>query len=254
MWIHDFFFATFWFHIFFRFSVDFCAHICHSYFHSEENSPAKKVEHSLTTYGLPVTQGAISTMLGVTPFFFIDSYILQTFAKMVILVAAFGLFHGILVIPTFLMIFGGATQSTEGQKIKKESRREKLWNRIYQKTFFREIAFLAVLKFFPVQKLIFGHFWNCKKMEFGQKIFRQIGLFDFTSFFGLVLFNFLAHSAIGDGRKRKQFYNGLRLTSQNNIWFNIRGSSSIDEWPSLDRRKPTELSKKISWVLPTPNT
>merc|ERR1712141_829887 len=94
------------------FSVDFCAHICHSYFHSEENSPAKKVEHSLTTYGLPVTQGAISTMLGVTPFFFIDSYILQTFAKMVILVAAFGLFHGILVIPTFLMIFGGAAQST----------------------------------------------------------------------------------------------------------------------------------------------
>ena len=59
-------------------------------------------------------------MLGVTPFFFIDSYILQTFAKMVILVAAFGLFHGILVIPTFLMIFGGVAQSTaSGQKIKK---------------------------------------------------------------------------------------------------------------------------------------
>ena len=28
--------------------------------------------------------------------------------------------------------------------------------------FFREIAFFAVLNFFPVQKLIFGHFWNCK--------------------------------------------------------------------------------------------
>ena len=45
-------------------------------------------------------------MLGVMPFFFIQSYVLQTFAKMVILVAAFGLFHGILVIPTFLMILG----------------------------------------------------------------------------------------------------------------------------------------------------
>ena len=45
-------------------------------------------------------------MLGVTPFFFIQSYVLQTFAKMVILVAAFGLFHGILVIPTFLMLLG----------------------------------------------------------------------------------------------------------------------------------------------------
>ena len=28
---------------------------------------------------------------------------------------------------------------------------------------FREIVFLAVLNIFPVQKLIFGHFWNCKK-------------------------------------------------------------------------------------------
>ena len=28
--------------------------------------------------------------------------------------------------------------------------------------FFRKIVFLAVLYFFLVQKLIFGHFWNCK--------------------------------------------------------------------------------------------
>ena len=31
------------------------------------------------------------------------------------------------------------------------------------KIFFHEIAFLAVLNFFPVQKSIFGNFWNCKK-------------------------------------------------------------------------------------------
>ena len=31
------------------------------------------------------------------------------------------------------------------------------------KNFLCEIAFLAVLKIFPVQKLIFGHVWNCKK-------------------------------------------------------------------------------------------
>ena len=29
--------------------------------------------------------------------------------------------------------------------------------------FFREIAFLSVLKCFLIQKLIFGHFWNSKK-------------------------------------------------------------------------------------------
>ena len=40
--------------------------------------------------------------------------------------------------------------------------------------FFREIAFLAVLNIFPVEKLIFGHFWNGKKMEFGQKNFVKL--------------------------------------------------------------------------------
>ena len=30
------------------------------------------------------------------------------------------------------------------------------------KNFFPEIAFLAVLNFFPILKLIFGHFWNRK--------------------------------------------------------------------------------------------
>ena len=57
--------------------------------------------------------------------------------------------------------------------------------------FFHEIAFLAV---FPVQKLIFGHFLNCKIMEFGQKkiFFCKIDLFDFTSFVAWTFLNFLA--------------------------------------------------------------
>ena len=48
--------------------------------------------------------------------------------------------------------------------------------------FFREIAFLAVLNFFLVKKLIFGQFWNCKKWNLVKKFFREIDLFDFTSF------------------------------------------------------------------------
>ena len=53
--------------------------------------------------------------------------------------------------------------------------------------FSREIAFLAVLNFFLVQKLIFGHFLKLQKMKLGQrkKFFREIDLFDFTIFFGL---------------------------------------------------------------------
>ena len=59
--------------------------------------------------------------------------------------------------------------------------------------FFREIAFLAVLNFFPVQKLIFWPFLKKQKMEFGQKIFREIDLFDFTSFLAWTFLNLLAY-------------------------------------------------------------
>ena len=53
--------------------------------------------------------------------------------------------------------------------------------------FFREIAFLAV---FPVQKLIFGHVWNCKKWNLVKKIIRDINLFDFTSILAWPFFKF----------------------------------------------------------------
>ena len=62
------------------------------------------------------------------------------------------------------------------------------WNQTNQKKFFREIAFLAVLNFFPVQKLIFGQFWNCKKMEFHEKNF--FWLIWFHEFFCLNFFKF----------------------------------------------------------------
>ena len=39
---------------------------------------------------------------------------------------------------------------------------------------FHEIAFLAVLNFFPVQKLIFCHFWNCKKWNLSKHFFVKL--------------------------------------------------------------------------------
>ena len=42
----------------------------------------------------------------------------------------------------------------------------------------------------PVQKLIFGHFWNCKKWNLVKNIFYENDLFDFTSFFGQDFFKY----------------------------------------------------------------
>ena len=38
--------------------------------------------------------------------------------------------------------------------------------------------------------MTFGHFWNCKKWNLVKKFFREIELFNFTSFFGLDFFKF----------------------------------------------------------------
>ena len=54
----------------------------------------------------------------------------------------------------------------------------------------REIAYLAVLNFFPVQKLILAIFEIAKNGICSKKIFREIDLFDFTSFFGLDFLRF----------------------------------------------------------------
>ena len=57
--------------------------------------------------------------------------------------------------------------------------------------FFREIAFLAVLNFSPLQKLIFDHFCNSKKWNLVKKnFFCEIDLFDFMSIFGMDFFKF----------------------------------------------------------------
>ena len=70
----------------------------------------------------------------------------------------------------------------------KKSRQKNSWNQIKPNFFFREIAFLAVLNFFPVQKLIFGHFWNCKKWNLVKKIFSWNWFIWFHEFFWPGLF------------------------------------------------------------------
>ena len=67
-------------------------------------------------------------------------------------------------------------------------------NQVFETIFisfsWNQIAFLAVLNIFPVQKIDFWPFLKLQKMEFGQKKFSEIDLFGFTSFFCLDFFLF----------------------------------------------------------------
>lgn len=88
------------------FSVDFTAHICYAYMSSKATSPNERVKECLYALGLPIIQGALSTILGVIVLYWSGSYIFLTFFKTVFLVIFFGAMHGILLLPVLLSLFG----------------------------------------------------------------------------------------------------------------------------------------------------
>ena len=90
------------------FFTDFCAHICNHFYSNHSSQEALdvkgKIKESLRAYGPPIVQGAISTVLAVIPLFWLPSYILQTFSKMVLLVVAEGALHGLIILPAIMAV------------------------------------------------------------------------------------------------------------------------------------------------------
>jgi len=97
------------------FSVDFSAHISYHYL-ATEGPPDEKVKNSLYGLGLPIVQGAISTILGVIGLMIAPSYIFITFFKMVFLVILLGAIHGLFLLPVLLSLFGPGSFSKHEKK------------------------------------------------------------------------------------------------------------------------------------------
>ncbi|XP_072018135.1 patched domain-containing protein 3-like [Amphiura filiformis] len=83
------------------FSVDYSAHMILAYF------SAPRTIHALYTHGWPITQGAMSTILGIIVLAFSTSYIFRSFFKTMFLVISFGALHGLIILPLILKLFGG---------------------------------------------------------------------------------------------------------------------------------------------------
>uniref|UniRef100_A0A0A9X8T6 Patched domain-containing protein 3 n=3 Tax=Lygus hesperus TaxID=30085 RepID=A0A0A9X8T6_LYGHE len=96
------------------FSVDFTAHICYAYMSSKAETSEERIKESLYALGLPVFQGATSTILGVVALVLADSYIFLVFFKMICLVILFGALHGMFLLPVLLSLFGPG--SCKGKK------------------------------------------------------------------------------------------------------------------------------------------
>jgi hypothetical protein len=99
------------------FSVDFTAHICYAYMSSKGSTPEERVKESLYALGLPIIQGASSTILAVISLVLAGSYIFLVFFKMVFLVVFFGAMHGLFLLPVLLSLFGpGSCTASRKQK------------------------------------------------------------------------------------------------------------------------------------------
>ncbi|XP_032673753.1 patched domain-containing protein 3 [Odontomachus brunneus] len=88
------------------FSVDFTAHICYAYMSSKRTWPEDRMKDSLYSLGLPIVQGAASTILGLVALLLAGTYIFLVFFKMVFLVIFIGAMHGLFLLPVLLSIFG----------------------------------------------------------------------------------------------------------------------------------------------------
>ncbi|XP_066586753.1 patched domain-containing protein 3 [Prorops nasuta] len=88
------------------FSVDFTAHICYAYMSSKLKKPEDRVKEALYSLGLPIVQGAVSTILGLIALLLAGTYIFLVFFKMVFLVIFIGAMHGMFLLPVLLSLFG----------------------------------------------------------------------------------------------------------------------------------------------------
>jgi len=94
---------------------------------SRQSMPVKeRVKDSMYALGMPITQGAITTIVGVIGLVLAPSYIFNTFFKMVLLVIVLGALHGLILLPVLLSFLGpgtyccGAAASGAQDQVKKK--------------------------------------------------------------------------------------------------------------------------------------
>lgn len=88
------------------FSVDFSAHICHAYLSSPSRDRPSRVREAIDLAGGPIINGACSTVIGLSLLASSNSFIFQSFFKVLFLVVLFGLLHGVIIIPIVLTYIG----------------------------------------------------------------------------------------------------------------------------------------------------
>ncbi|XP_066280926.1 patched domain-containing protein 3-like [Branchiostoma lanceolatum] len=88
------------------FSVDFSAHVTYAFVSCEDKNRNARAVFALYSLGMPILQGALSTILGVSALSTSVSYIFRTFFKTMFLVILLGALHGLVILPVVLTLLG----------------------------------------------------------------------------------------------------------------------------------------------------
>ncbi|KAK2183397.1 hypothetical protein NP493_313g01001 [Ridgeia piscesae] len=88
------------------FSVSFSAHITYAFVLDSSETGNERMRHALATLGMPIVQGALSTILGMVVLSASGSYVFRTFFKVIFLVMLLGALHGLIFLPVLLSLVG----------------------------------------------------------------------------------------------------------------------------------------------------
>jgi len=104
-------------------SVDFTAHTIYAYLRKKRhvyengrnvvvmlNSEFDRMKNCVSSIMYPMFQGGLSTVVCVMPLLCIPDYIPLVFFKTIVLVVIFGLYHGCVVLPGFMVLFTPVTE------------------------------------------------------------------------------------------------------------------------------------------------
>ncbi|XP_031339796.1 protein patched homolog 3-like isoform X2 [Photinus pyralis] len=86
--------------------VDYATHIGHTFLTIQEGTPQERSLRTVVSIGAAVLYGGLSTFIGLSMLALSQSYIFQVFFKIFALVVAFGMFHGVVLLPVILSFVG----------------------------------------------------------------------------------------------------------------------------------------------------
>merc|ERR1712025_158235 len=94
--------------------VDYSVHIGHAYLVSESGDRKERARQALLTIGPAVFNGGLTTFLALVLLGASSSHVFQSFFKVFVLTVLFGLFHGLVLFPVILSMFGPETEPDSG--------------------------------------------------------------------------------------------------------------------------------------------